>query len=231
MMRKIAFLGLLGASWGALAAPIEIGDIPACTALTPAAISLDNTPVTLDVRVLLDGVAQPSAEQIMSRAADSFAPLGITMVSSYETVGFSGLDAAGLIDQAKSYYGGVRPDGIDIVYVLTDKDLNTLAGLADCIGGVKYADRAFAVGEAWEGQPLNLLLYKLNTEKAAKTTAHEIGHLMGAHHHQANCVESLLNFGEVPCTLMFNFVDIQNTDFSLLNSVVVRGHGQLYATP
>lgn len=231
MLRKLLMVTLLGATWGAQAAPIEIGDIPACTSLTPAAISLDSTPVTLDVRVLLDGVSETDAVQIMSRAADAYAPLGITMVSSYETASFSGLDAANLIAQAKSYYGGTRPAGIDIVYVLTDKVLNTLAGLADCIGGVKYADRAFAVGEAWDGEPLNLLLYNLNTEKAAKTAAHEIGHLMGGHHHLANCVESLLNFGDAPCSLMFNLVDFENTDFSLINSVVVRGHAQLYATP
>ena len=61
--------------------------------------------------------------------------------------------------------------------------------------------------------------------------AHEIGHLMGGHHHQANCVESLLNIGGSPCTLMFNFIDLQSTAFSLLNGIVVRGHGQAYAVP
>ena len=30
---------------------------------------------------------------------------------------------------------------------------------------------------------------------------------------------------------MFNFVDIQKLQFSTLNSLVVRGHAQLYATP
>lgn len=239
MLRKLILLVLLGSAWSsAQAAPIEIGDIPVCTALTPAAVALDNTPLDLDVRVLLDGVALADAQQIMSRAADSYSALGITLVSSYDSVSFSGLDGAGLIAQAKSYYGGTRPAGIDIVYVLTDKDIvdsattgSALAGLADCIGGVKYDDRAFGVGEAWESESVNLLLYTLSTEKAAKTAAHEIGHLMGGHHHQANCVESALNIGGSPCTLMFNVLDFQATGFSLLNGVVVRGHGQAYATP
>lgn len=238
MLKKFCVLALLGMTWGAQAAPFEIGDIPACTALTPAAVALDNTPLTLDVRVLLDGVSESTGQEIMNRAAESYAGLGIAVANSYETVSFAGVEGSGLIAQAKAYYGGERPQGIDIVYVLTDKDIidsavsgNGLAGLADCIGGVRYADRAFGVGEAWDGEPVNLLLYNLNTEKAVKTAAHEIGHLMGGHHHQANCVESALNIAASPCTLMFNFIDLQSTGFSLLNRVVVRGHGQAYATP
>lgn len=236
MTRIFIPLLLLAASTTLRAAPYELSDIPVCVALTPAAVSLDATPLTLDVRVLLDGVAQADASQIMTRASDSYAPLGITVTSSYQTVSFTGLEARELIAQAKSYYGGVRPAGIDIVYVLTDKDIvdgsasgSALAGLADCIGGVKYADRAFGVGEAWDGNSTDLFLYDLNTEKAAKTAAHEIGHLMGGHHHQANCAESALNIGGSPCTLMFNFIDLQSTGFSLFNGVVVRGHGQAYA--
>ena len=65
---------------------------------------------------------------------------------------FGGTDAQGLIDQSKALFGGARPAGIDVVYTLTSKDIqaggNTaVAGLADCIGGVAFDDRAFAVGE------------------------------------------------------------------------------------
>ena len=238
MMRKLLLLAALGGAWSVHAAPYEIGDLPVCTALTPAAVSLDTTPVDLDVRVLLDGVSAPDGAQVMDRAGELYASLGITLVYSYEQVAFAGIEAAGLIAQAKAYYGGVRPAGIDLVYVLTDKGIvdsavsgNALAGLADCIGGVKYDDRAFGVGEAWDGEPTDLVIYELYSEKAAKTAAHEIGHLMGGHHHQANCVESLLNIGGSPCTLMFNFIDLQSTAFSLLNGIVVRGHGQAYAVP
>lgn len=238
MLKKCLLLLALGLPLAAQAAPYELSDLPVCTALTPAAIALDNAPVTLDVRVLLDGVSTARGQEIMSRAAETYTGLGITVESSFHSVSFTGLDGAGLIAQAKAYYGGSRPEGIDLVYVLTDKDIidsavsgSGLAGLADCIGGVKYADRAFGVGEAWDTTPTNLLLYNMNIEKAAKTAAHEIGHLMGGHHHQANCVESLLNFGGSPCTLMFNFIDLQDRGLSLLNGIVVRGHAQAYATP
>ena len=93
-----------------------------------------------------------------------------------------------------------------------------------------YADRAFAVGEFTPIAQTSLVLYALGTHFAAKTFAHEVGHLMGAHHHYANCAEAAVP-GAAPCTLMFNFVDIQKLQFSTLNSLVVRGHAQLYATP
>lgn len=229
MLKKTLLLLSLIAPFAAPAAPIEIGDLPVCTSLTPAAISLDNTPVTLDVRVLLDGVSTQRGAEIMDSAADSYSSLGIIMVSSYESVSFVGTEPAEMIDQAKTYYGGVRPEGIDIVYVLSSKDFSTLAGLADCIGGVKYADRAFGVGEASDGEPLNLALYTLGIAKAARTAAHEIGHLMGGQHHYANCAESLLNFGDAPCSNMFNISQLGSEAFSLLNGVVVRGHAQAYA--
>ncbi|MGB1557886.1 MAG: zinc-dependent metalloprotease family protein [Oceanococcaceae bacterium] len=231
MMKKCLLLLALGLPLAAQAAPYEIGDLPACTSLTPAAISLDNDPVTLDVRVLLDGVSLQRGQDIMDRAADSYSNLGITVVNSYESVSLAGTEAQELIDQAKTYYGGQRPAGIDVVYVLTSKEFGTLAGLADCIGGVKYADRAFGVGEAGDDSPLNLLVYNLGTNMAAGTAAHEIGHLLGGHHHYANCVENALAIGGAPCSLMFNVGDFSSSGFSLLNGIVVRGHAQAYATP
>ena len=231
MLRKLLMLAGCTLSLSGLAQPIEIGDLPVCTSLTPAAIALDNSPVQLDVRVLLDGVTEQRGEAIMSIAAELYSPLGITLASSFEAVQFTGAAAADLIDEAKVYYGGVRPDGIDVVYVLTTKDMGALAGLADCIGGVKYADRAFGVGTAIDSTPLDLLLYTLYTDTAARTTAHEIGHLLGAHHHYANCVESALNVGGAPCSTMFNISGFDSGVFSLLNGVVIRGHTQAYAQP
>ncbi len=239
MKKLLATLAAVCLPAAVQAAPYELADLPVCTALTPAAISLDSTPVTLDVRVLLDGVSLSDAKTIVAKAQSSYQPMGLTLVASYASVSFTGLEGSELIGQAKAYYGGTRPAGIDLVYVLTSKDITDggasgtgLAGLADCIGGVKYADRAFAVGEAWDLEPVSLLgLYTLNEEKAAKTLAHELGHLLGGHHHQANCAESLVNIGGSPCTLMFNFLDLQASGFSLLNGVVVRGHAQSYANP
>lgn len=229
MLKKLLFLAALSLPLTATAQPIEVGDIPACTSLTPAAVALTNTPATLDVRILLDGITEQRGQDIMARAADAYSPLGITVVSTYESVSFSAASAAALIEEAKLHYGGARPTGTDIVYVLTTKDMGSLAGLADCIGGVKYADRAFGVGTALDSDPIDLGLYTLFNESAAKTTAHEIGHLMGAHHHYANCVEDALAFNDGPCTTMFNASGFDNMGFSLLNGIVIRGHAQAFA--
>ena len=216
----------------------------ACLEPAPASTSVNGVTdegqaVELAARVLLDGVDQAQAQEAMTRAADSYAPLGVTLTATYETVSFSGDDAQGLIDQAKQRFGGARPAGSDLVYVLTAKDIqasgNTgVAGLADCIGGVRYADHAFAVGEVFEEDvPIGPLTFY--TDATAKIAAHELGHLMGGHHHYANCAEGVKSEQEVlqgsPCTLMSNFVDFQSIHFSTANSAVVRGHAISFASP
>jgi Metallo-peptidase family M12B Reprolysin-like len=216
----------------------------ACIEPVPASTSVNGVTdqgqqVQLATRVLLDGVTQAKAQEAMTRAADSYAPLGVTLTATYETVSFSGDDAQGLIDQAKSRFGGGRPAGSDLVYVLTGKDIqaggNTgVAGLADCIGGVRFADRAFAVGEVFEEDlPIGPLTFY--ADATAKIAAHELGHLMGGHHHYANCAEGVKSEQEVlegsPCTLMSNFVDFQSIHFSSVNGPVVRGHAISFASP
>ena len=223
----------------AQAAPIEIGHIPECTELVPAAISLDNTPINLETRVLLDGVSLERGQQVLQTASTSYAPVGITLTPTFETVSFSGTDAQGLIDQSKALFGGATPTGADLVYTLTSKDIQAggqtaVAGLADCIGGVAFDDRAFAVGENFTDDEAALLGIPIARNMSAKVAAHELGHLMGGHHHYANCIEGLLSEfpGELsPCTLMFNAVDLSSINFATLNGIVVKGHAQLYAAP
>ncbi|MBW3590152.1 MAG: hypothetical protein KY429_12140 [Actinobacteria bacterium] len=200
--------------------------------------------VSLDVRVLLDGVTSERGMQVMTRAAEAYAPLGIDLNSTFKTVSFTGDDALGLINQGKQLYRGERPRGVDLVYVLTSKDIqlggNTgVAGLADCIGGVRFDERAFAVGEdasavGYENRKFDPLPLTFYLDVTAKIAAHELGHLMGGHHHYANCAEGVTTETTEeasPCTLMFNFVDFQSINISLVNSGVVRGHAVNYASP
>src|SRR5919106_847142 len=231
----------VGAPASSSAEPIEIGHIPECLELVPAAVAIPpGSPVVLDVRVLLDGVSATRGAQVFQTARQSYGPLGIDLVPSFQSVSFSGTDAQGLINQSKALFGGQRPAGIDIVYALTSKDIEVdgqtgVAGLADCIGGGAVPAHAFPVGEditragARASGPLVLA-----RNLTAKVAAHEIGHLMGGHHHYANCAEGLLADpppGELsPCTLMFNAVDLASLNFGTLNGLVVRGHMEAYAT-
>lgn len=226
-------------------AAIEPVEPNACLEATPsnvgvAGITDSGQRVSLDVAVLLDGVDIGPANQIMTKAAESYAPAGIDVnVVSYQTVAFTGTEGADMIQQAKNLFGGVRPAGSDLVYILTSKDLTSdgdtgLAGLADCIGGVRYPQHAFAVGEAVGIEEFALGPFLLEVDAHPEIAAHELGHLMGAHHHYANCVEGNLQGAAddlSPCSLMFNFVDFQSLNFSQVNSAVVRGHAVEHASP
>jgi hypothetical protein len=229
----------LGAAGSAHAQAIEIGHLPTCTEAVPAVVTTTTSvPVTLNVRVLLDGLTAAQAGPIMTEAQKSYFNMGLRVSWTYASVAFSGTDGQGLIDQAKAFYGGQRPAGTDLVYVLTAKDIeqgvngNALAGLADCIGGVAFPDRSFAVGEgisAYEPVQFGPLFVGANT--AARVAAHELGHLMGAHHHYANCPTPTVRTGDNLCTLMINDVGLAGRPFSVLNQRIVHGHAQLYARP
>jgi hypothetical protein len=100
----------------ASAEPIEIGHIPECLELVPAAVTIPpGQAVTLDLRVLLDGVSATRGAQVLDTAKQSYAPLNINLAPSFEAVSVSGTDAQGLIDRAKARFTGQRPAGIDIV--------------------------------------------------------------------------------------------------------------------
>lgn len=201
---------------------------PAATGVPPASTPLVGAPaIALDVLLLLDGVNDLTVRNVVPVAAATYEPLGIALrVVGTRPVAFKGRTADELLDQAKAVVGGRRPGGVDIVMLVTGKNIigsgEGTVGVADCIGGVRFAERAFAVTEVFG-----------RSEDTGRTMAHEIGHLLGAHHHYANCVEgnaSALN-ELTPCTLMFNYVNYASREFSQLNGGVVRGYAEEFAAP
>jgi len=148
-------------------------------------------------------------------------------------------DGQAIIDLAREFLGGRRPAGIDVVYVATDLDIESattgsaLAGLADCIGGIAHPAHAFAVGELGDDVGIDLAAVELWPDFSAKVFGHELGHLLGGHHHYQECgtavVGAVGNREVGPCTLMTNLVDLQSFPFSTLNGMVVRGHAEQWA--
>jgi hypothetical protein len=232
--------------------PVIDTTVQDCNEFVPAAASLDlGQPIDLTVMLLLDGTDAAVAKQLMARAAFSYSQRNIRLVlKRTRAVSFVSTTSEGLIEEAKAFVGGVRPQGIDIVGTLTNKQMQSIAagftvvGQADCIGGIRYPDRSFFVAtdiraiedpQTGNSGTLNQLGFNPNVAAAAEVLSHEMGHLMGAHHHYANCVEGNLSSDGPndlsPCTLMFNSVNFAGLSFSALEGSVVRGHAANFAAP
>lgn len=224
-----------------------------CDPATPAVYNLNGTgsDVPLQILVLLDGVTKPEAETIAAAAANSYAPLGVSFHSTYKNLKKAPpvpaavettADPTAQIAEVREAIGGARPSGVDVVYVMTTKDLvlgNTalgstdVVGYADCIGGVRFPNRAFAIGEAVI-DPAAIGPLTFYIDAAAKTMAHEIGHLLGARHEHANCAQGVqasdaTGGDPTPCTVMVNYVDVQSPNFGALEASVVRAYAEVFA--
>ena len=248
-----------GSTYSGVAQPAQqqpVDVVRECLELVPDSIAVpiadDGQQVELSVMLLLDGTEAAVAQQLMVRAAESYRPLNINLVlKAAETVAYTTAVSDELIDSAKATVGGQPPAGIDLVGVFTTKSMQsatggagTVVGQADCIGGIRWRDTSFFVvsdirdienPQTGTTGTLGSLGLNPNVDATAEVFAHEIGHLMGAHHHYANCVEGNLSSagpGDVsPCTLMFPAVNFASLNFAALEGAIVRGHAVNYAKP
>lgn len=208
-------------------------------------ITDDGQNVDLSVAVLLDGVDPSLAAEVMQRAADAYSPLNITLsVAGTEPMPLISSVSTEMIAETKVATGGVPPFGADLAVVFTNKTMqstnggaSTVLGQADCIGGVRARTHSYLVATVEPEDAFELVpgLY-LNVERGPETIAHEIGHLMGAHHHYGNCVEGVspedaVNGDVSPCDLMFPSVEPLSLKFATFPGAVVRGHAVKYASP
>jgi hypothetical protein len=127
---------------------------------------------------------------------------------------------------------------VDVVFTLTSKlplslyGANAAGGGADCIGGTRYPNRSFVLSVVIppvDAGPVTI--YEYATARAA---AHELGHVLGAQHQMANCVEGATDLAAdelTPCTLMNDNAELVSRNFGTLEAAVVRGHAVAYASP
>jgi len=181
---------------------------------------------------------------ILDAAITTYAPLGVDLRFHYDLLMplVNGVprqrttDIDEVIQLAKQNYGGRVPTGIDAVYAVSDLDLSgSIAGKADCIGGIRFADRSFAAGEIdLEETPLVFFGVSMFQDISAKILSHEVGHLLGAHHHYSSCVEGIPTETVADalslCTLMINDIGLASLNFSTFNGAVVRGHSVDFAS-
>lgn len=231
-------------------APAELDVEPhECLEPVPATVSIagvldQGQRVRLDALVLLDGVSIERGRELLAGAARAYAPLGIDLVPAFRPVKLSSDSDGGstnsqhLLGQARKAVGGAAPAGFDVVHTLTTKTMNVF-GMADCLGGVRYADRAFSVSTdvadrriIYVGGPAPVFGGQ-NVDLAAKIAAHEIGHLMGGHHHLGNDFEGggVPPDGEASTVMASPALFPRAFKFSTINGASLRGHAVNYATP
>lgn len=182
--------------------------------------------LALRVRVLLNGIRLPRAQEVFRLVVEGYDRAGIAIQPSFETVRFGSTDPQGLMKEAKAYFGGEPPPGTDAVYVFSAVSgvAGYKVGMADCLGGMRWPEHAFAAGPEWTVQEYGGwrtgTLHPL--DPAALIAAHEIGHLLGAVHEYGDCADVA---NTRPCDLMWDKVlplPFISFRFSMLNESIVR---------
>ncbi len=191
----------------------------------------DGRRLSLSVRLV---TAPPDAAAVRTTVIpalrETYARIDVTLRVSLDVMPLLPIDTYPY-QQVARHYGGVRPPGVDVVHVISD---NFAGGFGQCIGGIAYPEKAFSTGSlhyAPEGT------VAVPTVTAAAVAAHEIGHLLGAQHQMANCVEALPQLaakpagdGSVgPCTVMFPAAAGLSETFSALEKATIRAYIRRYA--
>ncbi len=225
-----------------------------CTEETPDVVSTampDAPAVPLRVLIFNDHVPPAHVATALKETARVLATAGVkaTFVVKRLDLRAEGTNAEGepalSVETAhaasRKATGGKEPRGIDIVHLLTTRDLYqagtyTVAGHAECIGGIRYAGWSYSASEAeLRVRYLKGTSIVMQPDNTGRNTAHEIGHLLGAHHHYGTCgetaAEELTRSRGGVCSVMFPDSAVHGGRFDALNARIVRGHVEKYGGP
>ena len=246
----IVAVGLALASSGATVAspspPEAVIDRPErdCTQIPPETIPAiapsTSEPLALQVRVMFERGDKALVRKHMKATERAYERIGIELGASYNQVVVpkqwkgggaisSGASPNEHLAFMKKQYGGKRPKGVDIVYFFSRY---WAGGMADCIGGVRYPDLAFAFGSVGSVESKGSFQFP-PTSKYGVIAAHEIGHLLGADHHYSNCVEAApwgaLEGQAAACTTMSPSAGTASLYFGVVETSFVRYYVEEYA--
>ena len=215
--------------------PIEENEPDDCTQIPPDSLpplaQPPFKPLKLNIRVLSEKPdLRLAKEHFETRTKTAFSRIGVELVPRYQTVvvprgwAHTIVDRETILDFMRSLFRGARPKRTDLVYFFTRY---WAGGYADCIGGIRDPARSFAFGSieyALED------IVPMPTVNEGDIAAHELGHLLGAHHHYANCVEPApaLPAAGGPCTTMWPLAAGISDVFSTLETSFIRSYAETY---
>ncbi|MGH2831057.1 MAG: M12 family metallo-peptidase [Actinomycetota bacterium] len=140
----------------------------------------------------------------------------------------------GLLVELQDYYLATYPNLVrDNVHLFTGKDPTNAAGQVNCVGSAGRTDVSYSVAQGDPGGPYNFGLgLNLLPDGALKISVHELAHTLSAHHHYANCVETMPTFDPIRtldlCTVMINDWGLIQPMFGSLERLTVRGWADDY---
>jgi hypothetical protein len=221
------------------AAPVSLDDSQPCGPAPPPRVLLadDQRWIGYEVLLLLDGVSEARAAQLVQQARRSYNPLKIWLRTQSRVVSFPRAQTLGdVVAASRQLLGGHVPAGFDAVMALTSRDLSGGLGVVSCVGGIRSDHFAFGVSEDSHGRKPTItgdreVPFWPWGDLSGRTLAHELGHLLSGEHQLANCIEGGVTNGVAsPCTLMDGSLGM-SYKFSTVNRVLVRKTAWAFARP
>lgn len=219
--------------------------VPAGSAAAALVPTYRAQPRLLRVLVLAAPADLPLAREAARDAARAYDSVGIRLQTTVRAIAVPKLSEASddWLAFLKKKMGGKRPVGTDAVYLATTRTLDS-GGRADCIGGIADADSAFAVGmlelAGIVGVSITGLDLPIDPSKdgppipnmGGLVLAHELGHLLGAHHHYGEGCKPGTADPQHACDLM-QTISPQTLGlyFAPITTAVIRDHADRYLRP